>query len=468
MQPVYLLIWFLVYTGVAMPQFCAAQQQYILPEALPLEPYVMYHRHLAVWKIDLNLLLMPTLGIPQVCSSQCSKVERTTELMTCSQLTTHLTSGNWSLSQISHDDGQCIEPLHALPAEDAAWQRTSRVAATAVPGQVWMPTPDSIIIKDDPSMLALYASMSTPNTTHLSMRMRTTLVTKVPLHAVAAVLYETHNFALRRPDSYKAAVISVQHECTRRGLQAPPLSTLHLFYTRGGLGACVWRCRDGFFRVPWNSAPPVKDTTSDQTCHAFPAEFTAVLFSFVVELPYASVDGLTDTELGVFDALADSFGFHTSMTLLLSLPDSIFDDVSFRAVALRAAGLTSNVLRVIKLSGSTTTGLRSLMSLPMESVAQQYYFPVNGMLVVDYDQYTTADILRLIQTSIQNLSLPDTVLDVDTLVLDTVIHSYLLKSPTPNTIQSTTPNGQLSAWIVVFPVLGGIITLACVRGSNFM
>ena len=113
-------------------------------------------------------------------------------------------------------------------------------------------------------------------------------------HATAVVLQ------LQRPQQALSTVL-VTHRCAAVGLRAPPLSLLELVD-----GTCVWRCRAGTLRTPWNAPPPSAATVRERVCRPFPTSFSAAEFAMDVVLAAPATARPGQELLAALDALADS------------------------------------------------------------------------------------------------------------------------------------------------------------------
>lgn len=140
--------------------------------------------------------------------------------------------------------------------------------------------------------------------------------------------------------------VNLQHECARRGLRAPRLSTMDLFMDNSGALVCNWNCRPDHVRAQWNLPPLDANITSAEEdlsrhiCWPLPEQFVAVFFSLHVSTPvrrphvallpsdfYTGLNDLADT------LQTERFG---NGLVLLNLPKSSFDNVKFDLLLQRA------------------------------------------------------------------------------------------------------------------------------------
>lgn len=207
----------------------------------------------------------------------------------------------------------------------------------------------------------------------------------------------SHAFQLRLERPGLAAVtMNLQHECSRRGLQAPRLSTMDLYLSDSGALVCNWDCRPDHLRTQWNLEPLLKNHTQPEReamrhlCWPLPQRFVAVLFTLhvgtPVRAPHAAL--LPPSFYESLNMLADSLQaehFPNGM-VLLNVPRSNFDNFKFadlikQAVEFRGASDNYEILQVgltaIPDVGSVAGSSRRLLELG----AEQGVLLVEGVVI---------------------------------------------------------------------------------------
>lgn len=226
----------------------------------------------------------------------------------------------------------------------------------------------------------------------------------------------THVFEarLRRPDmSTHGVTMILEHECSRRGLQAPALATMDLYLSDSGALVCNWDCRPDHLRTQWNLEPLPKNTTQEERdamrhlCWPLPRRFVAVLFTLhigtAVRAPHASL--LPASFYDSINTLADDLQaehFPDGM-VLLNVPRSNFDNFKFatlleQAVRFRGAQGNYEVLQVGLTEVddlASVTGRRLLELSPAQGVLL-----VEGVVITPVVASTPAQYVRKVRSAL--------------------------------------------------------------------
>lgn len=206
--------------------------------------------------------------------------------------------------------------------------------------------------------------------------------------AVSSHVFEAR---LRRPDmSTHGVTLILEHECSRRGLQAPALATMDLFLGDSGALVCNWDCRADHLRTQWNLEPLPKNTTQEERdsmrhlCWPLPQRFVAVFFSVHVGTPVraphaALLPAMFYDNLNVLADEIQAEHFPDGM-VLLNMPRSNFDNFKFstllqQAVRFRGAEGQYEILQV------GLTDVDSLASVAARRLLE--LSPAQGVLLVE-------------------------------------------------------------------------------------
>lgn len=344
---------------------------------------VAWAASLQAWDVRFVAPRSASLVIPQLCRANTSCHTRIpTGIFACSELRSELVGGNWHNEHLAFVADSCLAALSPMPATDAQWQ--TAVTSYSSTHDVHVVWPLAVRIYHNPDSGALAPFISP---TDWTLKLRLLYVTRFVNSPVVAVYIETFTVPLRLPQN-NILTLAVQHECARRGLQAPLLSTMDLFVNAHRDKVCIWDCRHDCFRVPWNSAPPLQNnlhfslanpidtsrvinstvntiskstinttinttiatttiTTPVQTqlrvCQALPSSFLAVEFDFVLQVDGVTSPGLLDDPfLAQLDAAADQMSIEATeknkreSTILLSITNSAYNYIQFDNFILRA------------------------------------------------------------------------------------------------------------------------------------
>lgn len=339
---------------------------------------VAWSAALQAWDVRFVSPRKAALVIPQLCpaSQQCS-ARASDGIFSCSELRYLLQQGNWHNYNLAFAPDQCLQKLSPMPATDSAWQQAVGAYSSTLDVHVVWPLAVRIYHHLNSSTLTPYVK---PHDSSISMRLL--FITRFINSPVMAVHVESFTIPLRLPQNTMLSA-TFQHECSRRGLQAPLLSTMDLFVNARGDQVCVWDCRYDCFRVPWNSAPPLlanmqlvwqalpsyainssnssnssvathshinatastslSNTHTERICQALPSVFTAVEFDFTLQ-----VDGVTspqlldDAFLTQLDQAADRMSLEATnknkreSTIMLSIRHTAYNYIQFDNFILRA------------------------------------------------------------------------------------------------------------------------------------
>lgn len=300
----------------------------------------------------------------------------------------------------------------------------------------------------------------------------------------------THVFHVRLQREGLASIsMNLQHECARRGLRAPPLSTMDLFLDDGGALVCNWNCRPDHVRAQWNLAPlsvnmsAAELAQSRHVCWPFPERFVAVFFSLhvgtTVRRPHATL--LPPAFYDGVNALADDMQqerFGGGM-VLLNVPSSSFDNVKFRRIvrdAVRFRGMegqyevldlgTLNAAYNVRVSGDSPTRRRLL-----ELGAAQGVLTVEGVAINPEAALKPARYIAEVNDAVAaaRTRLPSALTDVGSVDVKE-LHRVAPTTATPPTADdSASSHARRSAAIgleVVFFLAAGIVTCFYMASSK--
>ena len=431
-----------------------------ITESLPNLPTIRYENYLNAWKIVFDSNSFPLMSIAQFCNSTCEMSTKTSDLMTCSKLKLMLSSGNWSLHNLQFNDNDCLSVLPSLPASPESFQEAFNKVYMPIKNTAWLADPETLIIKNNVDTLQQNINLHFTNNVSFVFNIRLAFLTPVHGKNLLAVMHNTYTLQLQQLVNFDNAIVGVEHLCNARNLMSPALSSLKLFNSASQLQVCVWHCRDGYMRQPWNSAPPLKTewNSDQQKCQALPQQFTAVLFKFDIELPFTQAEALTADQLNILDTVMLSFKNTNNSVASAQISNSIFADAKFQDIVLQAATLhPNNQLQIHRLNQKSHD--RTLL------FQAQHYFEVEAVLIESYHHFPSLSILQHVQLAFNKITLPSTVLDIDNLRFDRVIQSFV---PTQTSTKQSSPSSSQNSFpwqlvIVVVVLSSGIITIGLSR-----
>ena len=304
------------------------------------------------WGVTLPQNTRGDILVPQVCLGLCS-ARMVSEIMSCEEALDFLLQDGWERGNWKDSPFECPSVLSTW---DESLQALQRYLGEASPGVLATP-PRSFEVAVDVS-----ATMT-----------RYTYLTRVGAN------FSVWSGGVALPDNQShitAIAVGVQHECARRGLQAPPRAILFLWPDPAG--ACLWKCRHGFMRSPWNSPPPLAGVLTDtRVCRALPVEFTAAEFEMIVSLDYTTPNP-QQLDLDFFESLDQvaaqleaavlERGLYQAV-LALSVPGSVFHDVGFAWVIEQHAFALANEVTYEVLVNQQSTSRRRLLSADLLTVS---------------------------------------------------------------------------------------------------
>lgn len=358
---------------------------------------VAWSASLQAWDVRFVAPRKASLVIPQLCPVDRSCHTRVPDgIFSCSELRFEMQNGNWQNENIAFAHDDCLQALSPMPATDKAWQTAVSLYSSFHDVHVVWPLAVRIYHHNNSIFLTKFVDSQ-----HSTLKMRVLYITRFVTSPVVAVHVQSFTVPMRLPQNNLLS-LSVQHECARRGLKAPLLSTMELFVNAYRDEVCIWDCRHDCFRVPWNSAPPLRSNlnfslqplnkalphsqnnislnanitianysqiTQNNTkntkysitsplqeplrvCQALPSAFLAVEFDFVLQ-----VDGVTlptlldDLFLEQLDAAADKMSAEATKankketTILLTVAQSAYNYIKFDNFILRAISFRRNTDR---------------------------------------------------------------------------------------------------------------------------
>ena len=340
------------------------------PDAAPVTPQVHYKAFSDSWVVLLSAhggLLFTDLLVPQLCrrGAACSALDAEAEIGDCSRLDARLGEAGWENQNAG--PGTLCAAL-ADPEQTQRLQRSAQDVCASPCAHVLQPLGLEVLGAGE-ALLEPY-DRGGGNTTHLLARI--VAVTVLAREAAPVLALSVHSFelTLRRP-GLVAATVGLEHECARRGLRAPPLSTMDLFLADSGAFVCNWNCRPDHVRAQWNLEPLERNATPGggvlHICWPFPRNFVAVFFTMhigsTVRAPHAAL--LPASFYSDVNALADNIqteSFPTGM-VLLNVPSSNFDNARFVDVVAAAAASMRGSYEVLELGNLPTSEQRRLLAL---------------------------------------------------------------------------------------------------------
>ena len=231
--------------------------------------------------------------IPQVCGDQArcasqASAQSQSVLGTCAEVHAFIVDGPWVNEHIQRrgwyeNSTACPGYLQTL-RESAA----TLAQATAVRFCEYE-APSTLVIYNVEGQLKRWA-MAIDSGWELRVRLVRVVVgadgggsNVISAHASAVVL------RLGRPKQ-ALATLKITNVCVHLGLETPPLAVLELTHE-----TCVWTCRAGSLRTPWNDPPrmasvPRNISTTSHVCRLFPMPFAAAEFvlDFALHTPVSA------------------------------------------------------------------------------------------------------------------------------------------------------------------------------------
>ena len=246
-------------------------------------PEVVYKRSSQSWVVLLPSWQDADVVVPTLCGvgGVCKAVEEAR--VECGKVSTVVLANGWQHGRLSGENDACEALFSRVAEEKAAVQNELRDACGDALGPCMrVLLPAGVELFDGAAGLAGYANENGYKLQLRLVRIRV-MLDVFSVHGVTLTLN------LQRPTLTEGnAVLLLQHECARRGLYAPALSSMELFVTPSAREVCVWTCRPDYVRTPWNTHPPevggisntsgVQNASSAQACRAVPLKFTAVEF----------------------------------------------------------------------------------------------------------------------------------------------------------------------------------------------
>ena len=304
------------------------------------------------WVVTLPRSMHGDVLVPQTCVGVCT-TRHVAEIMSCGKAWEFLRQQGWGSENWAGAGFQC-------PSVVGTWD-DNLLSLQLYLGE---PSPGVMATPPHSFRVAVNVSMSVVRYTYL-----TRVGEKLSVISAAVALPGNQT-------QITAIAVGVQHECARRGLQAPPRAILYL--SPDAAGACLWKCRHGYVRSPWNSPPPLAGVLTDaRVCRALPSEFTAAEFDLLVGLAYTTPSSL-QLDMEFFESLdlvgtwLENEALERGMqqaVVALTVPGSVFHDVSFGWVIEQHVFARANELTYEVLVNQNSLSRRRLLSADLLTVS---------------------------------------------------------------------------------------------------
>lgn len=345
-----------------------------IPASVAAEkPHVHYKAFSDSWVVELATqpgLLATDLLFPQLCVSgaSCGRLDQPAAVGGCAILTDALWQEGWYNENVAALTPAGVCGALVDEASLPGLQRSVEDVCSEPCAHVIQPLGLEVLGSRE-ARLARF-DHDGGNTTHLLARVVAVTVLGHAPEPTLAVSIHTFEMRLGHP-GLVATTVGLEHECARRGLRAPPLSTMDLFLNDNGALVCNWNCRPDHVRSQWNLEPLPKNLSAvdpgRHLCWPLPPDFVAVMFSLHVgtsmRAPHASL--LPDAFYGSLNDLADIIQTDTfpSGMVLLNVPRSSFDNFKFPALMAAAAAAMGGSYEVLQLEGMLEVASRRLLAL---------------------------------------------------------------------------------------------------------
>ena len=416
-------------------------------------------------------LLATDLLVPQLCETgaACVALDREAHVGNCSVLQALLGEAGWE-----NQNAEAGAVCSALASGAEAWAGLQRAVQDVC---AWAPCAHALqplgleVLGSGEAQLAIF-DRDPGNVTQLLARVIAVTVLGREPELVLAVSAHAFEVMLQRP-GLEAVTVGLEHECARRGLQAPPLSTMDLFLNDNGALVCNWNCRPDHVRAQWNLEPlPANLTGLDaagRLCWPFPPDFIAVLFSVhigtALRAPHASLlpGAFYDDVNGLADMIrSDTF---PAGMVLLNIPRSSFDNVKFPVLLADAARSLGGVYEVLELEKPLETTARRLLALGSE----QGTLVAEGVAINPYTTLSPAAYVKQTREAVQAVRnrLPPRIVDVGSVTVQE-LHRLATAAAPPPADAPTRSRGRSAAigLELVFALVAGAFALIATLGRK--
>lgn len=311
-----------------------------IPSAtLSLQPVAAWKAFSQSWVVEFPNNFGSQVLVPQLCVGgvQCSTVDASAQQLSCVELVSLLHAPGWQ-----HANAPFLEE-QGCPELFQDWSTPQAISAAQVilsdpcsEACIQALPPRYIEIFLNAQDLAPFATQSPEAESIDGYNLLVRLLYISQTAGIFAVHTSTSLLELHIPRDRAGGVLKLEHECVRRGLRAPPLSSMDLSLTAQGTQICTWTCRPDHVRSPWNLPPPLRtDNKTAHICRPLPRSLSAVEFEFSV---FISLQGpvaqlLPQQFFDDLNTLANNFENELQLAdavVSLKVPDSTFDDTTFR------------------------------------------------------------------------------------------------------------------------------------------
>lgn len=296
------------------------------------------------WAIQLNRLQASgdyhqsiSAFIPQLCTDSVRCMEHSEQtsqnfIGDCLQTHQFLSGGPWLNEHVSlTGHSECPAYLQNLAEFASLLARATAVEFCDYEA------PATLVIKNSEGQLEKWASHTK---TGWELRVRLVRISSHEAQSVSSKIYSVHAAAvvlkLEQPQVALSTLLVI-NACVVIGLRTPRHAILKLIE-----GTCVWQCRQGSLRTPWNAIPEKSNSTStsNHMCRPFPSSFVAAEFALDLAVSTPITQTPAQQLLNTLDALAAQMEqIHSGPEVLVALQvESTKHAESFDSVVRSAAG----------------------------------------------------------------------------------------------------------------------------------
>ena len=291
------------------------------------------------WVVELPNSFGAQVMVPQLCTGgvQCSR-ESSTQRLACVELLELLRAPGWHHAHIPVPADGCPALLGDWSTPQAVSAAQNALADPCVDPCMQVLPPHELEIFLGATELMPYAEQRADSEVVDGYVLLVRIVYVTEAAGQFAVHVASMDLSLHVPRELAGGVVELMHECVRRGLRAPPLSSLELTLTAQGFHACTWVCRPDHVRTPWNTPPPLRtQNRSEHICRPLPQSLSAIEFEMSI---YTSLSGVVSElvpseffeELNAIAlSLEDEIQLPDAL-VLMKVPGTVFDDTPFGTV----------------------------------------------------------------------------------------------------------------------------------------
>ena len=418
-------------------------------------------------------LLSTDLLIPQLCQTDaaCVALSQGALVGNCSVLEALLGEAGWENDNVA--SGALADPCSTLATTgDYADLQRSVQDVCVEPSCAHVLQPLGLEVLGSGEAQLVRFDRDPGNATELLARVIAVTVLGREPELTLAVSAHTFAVVLERP-GLQAVTVGLEHECARRGLRAPPLSTMDLFLNDNGALVCNWNCRPDHVRAQWNLEPLPTNLSGvdpqEHLCWPLPPDFVAVLFSVhigtTLRAPHASL--LPKAFYDDVNELADIIQTDTfpAGMVLLNIPRSSFDSVKFPALLADAAKSMGGVYEVLALESPLEVAARRLLSLGSE----QGTLVAEGVAINPRTTLSPAAYVKETREAVQAVRnrLPPSIVDVGSVSVQELHRLATVAAPPPADAPARSRGRSAALGLeLVFALVAGVFALIAALGRK--